>query len=330
MKVKICPMCQHENKENAVLCKKCFAAIRSIKCTDTESACNIQNIAEDKAIKNVKAVVPSFFASKGFSFGGNDVTSIMSEILKSEYLIPQYEQTVSKIRLLYKPDDLTVNAHAWWGDDVDFDSITDPVLEKELWDKKVQDIEHENEPYVCVLEGLVSMVIPVAAMYIRGLRGAELIHWIRGFSSGKIIFDGNVPEDARALGKAMLAEVIAHEIAHIIKKHSQISLRAGALSDDKQSELNRALEYDADITAYLIIEKTEYRTAFYFGALLNALVFYVNPYQQFADDEDHPSHPSNLARLNVLLSQCLDELIAAGINRDELNAYANLAGVSLI
>ena len=99
-------------------------------------------------------------------------------------------------------ENIEANAYAWWDDSI-----------------------NEKGPHIQITEGLVALLIPIAAMYLRGLRGKKLVVWINHFANKMVEFDGNIPIGTRELGKAMLAEIIAHETAHIIKKHGPVKAR---------------------------------------------------------------------------------------------------------
>ena len=303
MEVKICPMCQKENAADAVLCEHCFAAIRSVQPISKEPAKVASAPAGQQKVIDVSKMG---FACNNFVFSRQDVEDITNEIFTTSTYLNEYRTLVDKITLEYDESNMDINAYAGWSDAV-----------------------NEIGPYIKMCEGMIAKTIPIAAMYLRGVRGTDLIYWIKAFSKDPDIFDGQIPAEARELGKAMLAEVIAHETAHIVKKHLPTLVRYSHSSKEQLYELVRNFERDADMTAIMILETTPYRAFYFLGALLISLVIYINEYSMFDYDGSH-SHPADKERLLNLLVHSTKMLLQAGINSDELNAYCNLAGVSLI
>ena len=306
MDIKICPMCQAENAADAVLCQKCFAAIRSVPVTRKEKTVPIFPSQHSSDVAGNKNSFSMSFSCNGFVFNHEDLEDIVRSIYTSSEYLKEYSSLVEKINIVYDQHNMEINACAGW---------QDPI--------------NEINPYIVIYEGMIAKTIPIAAMYLRGMRGVDLINWIKVYSQGTGVFDGKIPPEARMLGKAMLAETLAHETAHIIKKHLQTLVRYSHSNEEQYYELMRNLERDADMTAIMIIETTPLCEFYFLGALLHSLVIYINGYRMF-DYDGSSSHPADKERLLNLLMHSLDMLLEAGVDKDELNVYCNLAGISLV
>lgn len=303
MAVKICPLCQEENAADAVLCKKCFAAIRSVQPVSADEEKIKVTVSSTTEVSEGKKNSSDSFACNNFHFSTADIETITNIIYQeSKYLNPEYRNLIRKITLIHSEDDesyenIEANAYAWWDDSI-----------------------NEKGPHIQITEGLVALLIPIAAMYLRGLRGKKLVIWINHFANKMVEFDGNIPIGTRELGKAMLAEIIAHETAHIIKKHGPVKARYAGLSSEQQKELQCNFERDADMTALKIIETTPFAEDFYLGSLLSSLALYAP--QCFQGEKG--SHPADKERMNNLLVNGSQFLLNAGISQQELSEYIEI------
>jgi hypothetical protein len=214
------------------------------------------------------------------------------------------------------------------------------------------------------MKGFHRFVSAACAGYLTGVRGRELVDFIKKCAAGPVRINGQIiRQELEALAASFLSHVIAHEVGHLIKKHTAIPFpsfgdyflnqllltvpeskewsveKMAAVieklaSDEKyirqyNMEMEnkvREQEREADMEAVEIIRESSTEDFFLEGQLLCRVALAgLNSFSPREAVLQQSSHPSGRERLKSFIESHRTDLQKCGIRPQELKDYVDFA-----
>ena len=222
-----------------------------------------------------------------------------------------------------------------------------------------------GKPKVFVYSEFLRVTVAVCAGYLTGIRGEELLEFIRKAYAGHVTINGEIIQQSLdSLTESYLTHVLAHEIGHHIKRHllsphltlenfCRNILKAQKGFDDLSAEAqnkviemvkgeyleeysrimnlrDREEEREADMEAIQIIREIGMPDFFLEGQLLEELTMAAaDPITVEQSLAMGTTHPASIERLRTFLESNRLELEKSLVTRQELQVYMKFAGTEL-